>query len=329
MIYIYIYIYNIYINLKSLVVANYQESVMEYNLNNNNKSNFKCIKFGDGSVYYGEIMYLDPERETLSESRPIEEIIEGEEGEEIKTKKIYKIVRHGNGLQLYGEISEGMCCQYEGEWISDKREGNGKCLYPDNSSYIGDFKQDQPEGYGAYHWMGGCTYEGNWKSGKMEGAGQFTHSDGGVLKGFFTNNYYMQPHTDNLINPFLGEEERKLFIQKAKEYKVKSTSLDKSLNSQMKLFIIATQDELFSAISTTRAEGRMPFALLAKEYIYILYIYIYRSGVLMQDLLDNIASFGKVVEIVDMRRLALEYDNPNKEKLDLLVRMIYIYIYIV
>ena len=32
---------------------------MEYSINAEDKSRFKCFKFADGSVYYGEISYID------------------------------------------------------------------------------------------------------------------------------------------------------------------------------------------------------------------------------------------------------------------------------
>ena len=32
---------------------------MEYSIEMEDKSRFKCFKFGDGSVYYGEIAYVD------------------------------------------------------------------------------------------------------------------------------------------------------------------------------------------------------------------------------------------------------------------------------
>jgi len=33
--------------------------IMEYSINAEDKSRFKCFKFADGSVYYGEISYID------------------------------------------------------------------------------------------------------------------------------------------------------------------------------------------------------------------------------------------------------------------------------
>ena len=29
---------------------------------------------------------------------------------------------------------------YEGDWVNDDREGNGKCIYEDGTYYIGEFK---------------------------------------------------------------------------------------------------------------------------------------------------------------------------------------------
>jgi len=32
---------------------------MEYSISGEDRTHFKCFKFGDGAVYYGEIAYID------------------------------------------------------------------------------------------------------------------------------------------------------------------------------------------------------------------------------------------------------------------------------
>jgi hypothetical protein len=46
------------------------------------------------------------------------------------------------------------------------------------------------EGTGKFVWPNNCTYLGNWKSGRMDGEGEFTHFDGHNFKGSFRNNYF-------------------------------------------------------------------------------------------------------------------------------------------
>ena len=56
-------------------------------------------------------------------------------------------------------------------------------------------------------------------------------------------------------------------------------------------------------------------------------IYIYRSGLLMEDVLNKIKMLGKYVERIDVRKVALDYGNPINQKATLVI-YIYIYIYI-
>ena len=71
---------------------------------------------------------------------------EQEQNEEDQQNKVFKEVRHGNGVQLY-DIEDIKCkCKYEGSWAFDKKHGRGVAHFPDGRSYERDLKNDKFEG---------------------------------------------------------------------------------------------------------------------------------------------------------------------------------------
>ena len=51
---------------------------------------------------------------------------------------------------------------FEGDYINDKTEGNGKDYYEDGEYYIGQFKNGYSHGKGIYYYANGnIKYEGN------------------------------------------------------------------------------------------------------------------------------------------------------------------------
>ena len=153
------------------------------------KSNFKCFKFDDGSVYFGEIAYVDHLNNLVTDINKIS-------NEEIKK---LKKVRHGIGVQLFG-VNETTCIsKYEGEWYKDKKHGKGKCQFSDNSSYDGHFVNDNFEGHGTFIWPNSDMYIGDWSCGRMDGKGEFRHNDGHILiNGIFKNNYFFDVRNNKL-----------------------------------------------------------------------------------------------------------------------------------
>ena len=65
--------------------------------------------------------------------------------------------REGLGVQVNenGRI-------YEGEWIADKRNGNGFEIYKSGNQYRGKFVNNHPQGKGAFFWTNGEVYDGEW-----------------------------------------------------------------------------------------------------------------------------------------------------------------------
>lgn len=151
------------------------------------KSQFKCFKLEDDSMYYGEIEYLDEFNNIVTE-------IDKSNHEQIKA---LRVVRHGFGVQLYGLKNDSILSRYEGHWIKDKKMGQGKAIYSDDSIYEGNFVNELYEGQGKFTWPNNDSYIGEWKNNKMEGEGEFKHNDGHILKGKFTNNYFFDVNREN------------------------------------------------------------------------------------------------------------------------------------
>jgi len=67
----------------------------------------------------------------------------------------------------------------------------GTALYPGNSKYVGQFKNDEPHGQGTFTFSDGSKYYGEWKNGKSNGNGTRTWRDGRKYSGKFKND---EPH---------------------------------------------------------------------------------------------------------------------------------------
>jgi len=153
-----------------------------FDINEIDKTHFKCYKFEDNSVYYGEISFLDE----------LHNLVTDWEKHSAESLKNLKLVRHGIGIALYDVTEENtFSSRYEGHWSKDKKTGQGISYYPDKSFYEGNFINNLYEGFGKFFWPNQDCYIGEWKNGKMEGEGEFRHADGHILKGKFANNYHL------------------------------------------------------------------------------------------------------------------------------------------
>jgi hypothetical protein len=186
------------------------------------KSKFKCFKFPNGNIYYGETAIINEKNELVTDKEKAQSQEQPAQGEE-EQNHTYKEVRHGNGVQLY-EVDDLKCkCKYEGTWYMDKKHGRGVAHFPDGSSYEGDFKDDKFEGVGKFIWKNGHVYIGSWQDGKMNGIGEFKHRDGHILQGQYINNYMNDRELNIFINPFLSLEDLEVFYN------------DNKLNNEMML----------------------------------------------------------------------------------------------
>ena len=166
------------------------------------KTNFKSYKFPNGNIYYGETALMSPSQTIVTNP---EEITDEEE------KNALKLVRHGNGVQLYNVQDTKCDCKYEGSWEFDKKKGRGTAYFTDGSTYQGEFDDDLFEGAGKFVWKAGHVYIGNWRKGKMEGTGEFKHKDGHILHGQFINNYMLDKELNIFLDPFLPVEKLEIF----------------------------------------------------------------------------------------------------------------------
>ncbi len=75
-----------------------------------------------------------------------------------------KNMREGFGELISHPIDVKLGSEYySGNWHLDKRNGTGNLTYANGDNYFGDFKDDQPDGFGIYIEYSGITYTGNWK----------------------------------------------------------------------------------------------------------------------------------------------------------------------
>ncbi|XP_006870885.1 PREDICTED: radial spoke head 1 homolog [Chrysochloris asiatica] len=86
-------------------------------------------------------------------------------GEYLKNKK------HGQGTFIYPDGS-----RYEGEWADDQRHGHGVYYYINNDTYTGEWLSHQRHGQGTYFYAEtGSKYVGTWVNGQQEGAAELIH----------------------------------------------------------------------------------------------------------------------------------------------------------
>ncbi len=79
---------------------------------------------------------------------------------------------------------------YEGEWQNGKRHGHGTWIKPDGTKYAGEWANDLPEGLGLLKHADGAMFHGEWKAGKRNGRGMLTHTDGTTLAGTWQDGRY-------------------------------------------------------------------------------------------------------------------------------------------
>ena len=76
--------------------------------------------------------------------------------------------------------------EYEGLFKNGKII-KGTALFPDGATYVGEFKNYKPNGYGTFSWTNGDKYYGEWKDGKSHGIGTKIWTDGREYSGSFKN----------------------------------------------------------------------------------------------------------------------------------------------
>merc|ERR1711892_650441 len=96
--------------------------------------------------------------------------------------------RNGTGVDFYPEKEAESEVYYDGNWLDDKRHGQGKMFYGDKSVFDGDWEQDLEMGYGRLYMPNGDMYQGHWKDGKRHGEGEYLfQSRGQIMKGTWSD----------------------------------------------------------------------------------------------------------------------------------------------
>ena len=72
---------------------------------------------------------------------------------------------------------------FEGQMISNKRNGYGKQTWADGSEYIGYWENDMANGKGKFKYSNGDSYDGDWVDNKATGVGTYIKADGSKYVG--------------------------------------------------------------------------------------------------------------------------------------------------
>jgi len=73
---------------------------------------------------------------------------------------------HREGLGVHVYLSGD---KYSGGWHNDKRNGHGELSYFSNDQYIGEWKDDSRHGHGTYYYFqSGDIFEGEWDDDEMK-----------------------------------------------------------------------------------------------------------------------------------------------------------------
>jgi hypothetical protein len=107
--------------------------------------------------------------------------------------------KHGYGEMHYGLKMNTKDESYFGDWIDNRREGNGLLKMRDGTTLKGIFQNNQPEGHCEIKYADGSSYEGMVKRGVIHGVGEQLMSDGTAYVGHFNEGvrdgegtFYMQ-----------------------------------------------------------------------------------------------------------------------------------------
>ena len=90
--------------------------------------------------------------------------------------------RHGRGILRWIDGTT-----YEGYWLDDKINIQGKLSLSNGDIYEGEWKDDKANGYGTYIKKNGDSYSGYWVNDKQNGEGKEIFPDGSTYKGYYSN----------------------------------------------------------------------------------------------------------------------------------------------
>ena len=67
--------------------------------------------------------------------------------------------------------------------VSCEKKEQVNLTFPNGDKYVGEFKDDKPNGKGTYTWSDGRKYEGEFEDGKQNGQGTYTFLNGDKYEG--------------------------------------------------------------------------------------------------------------------------------------------------
>ena len=72
-------------------------------------------------------------------------------------------LKHGRGKWKSSKNPQSN--SYDGDYLNDKREGEGTFVWASGNVYRGAYRNDERNGFGTMEWTDGSTYEGIWVNG--------------------------------------------------------------------------------------------------------------------------------------------------------------------
>lgn len=147
----------------------------------NNKDGIGTLTQKDGTIKKGEwkvdkFLGMNNENTQIySQSNPVQNKNEQSQYQTKNTSTgcISGNCTNGTGTMIYPDGSS-----YGGEWKDGKKHGKGTLMYKHYDSYNGEFKDDQRHGKGIYYWNDGRIYDGQWYNDFQNGFGSFTWKGG-------------------------------------------------------------------------------------------------------------------------------------------------------
>ena len=95
-------------------------------------------------------------------------------------------VKHGSGkITCPGADANLGGEEYDGEWVDDKMEGQGRYVFASGSTYTGNWKAGMMHGKGLKKNPDGTYYDGEWEQNLYHGEGTFVDEDKCVWTGLF------------------------------------------------------------------------------------------------------------------------------------------------
>ena len=167
-------------NTTKISESDYQNVLSLYpELTTENKDKIEIKKnmiLDDKSIYYGE---YNTEK-NIKEGRGILIWPNGAK---------YTGYFQNNMQNIKGKIYHADGDIYEGEWLDDKANGEGKYIRK-GLIYEGQWKNDRQNGHGIEKLDDGSYYEGDFVNGKKEGKGKYVWADGSSYIGEFKDNAF-------------------------------------------------------------------------------------------------------------------------------------------